>query len=152
MSPFASPRRPEKYCTGSWLVMVYAAFIPTPASKPMVPKSPATFDVHDPAAMRPRPIIAMPVIAVYLLPKRCPILVANMPKAAPQERLSEPMKETVAVGTWLRELLRRAVCRIPQQLIIPLIQNVTTKPASTMAQPYPPSGMAVVLNASGAGD
>ena len=92
----------------------------------------------------------MPVIAVYLDPMRCASFVVKTPNATPQQRLSEPMKDTVEVGTWESVEFSIAVCRIPQQLAIPLIQKVTVKPARTTAQPKPPSGMAVVLNAPGA--
>jgi hypothetical protein len=109
--------------------------MPTPANNPIVQNRPGTLEVQLPAEIRPRPIIVTPIIAVYRDPNRCPSLDASTPNATPQHRFSDPIKETVEVGMSESVLLRSPDCRIPQQLIIPFIQNVTVKPATTTAHP-----------------
>lgn len=144
-SPNARPRWPLKYCTGNELVIVYAMLEPIPAATPMVRNKPGTLDVHHPALIRLVPIIAMPVMDVTREPKRRENRVLAVLNMTPHARFREPMKAVVEVDVEESVDERRDAWMTPQQLIWAVIQNVRHEAAATTVQPYPPSGIAVVL-------
>lgn len=65
--------------------------------------------------------------------------------STPHARFNDPMKAIVDVDVDESELLSREACKMPQQLICVVVQNVRHDAEKTTVQPYPPSGIAVVL-------
>jgi len=72
---------------------------------------------------------------VTLEPNRRENRIASSPHAGPSARFKAPTNETVAVGTCDNVELSIAVCKIPQQLIRPLLQNVIMAAENTTVQP-----------------
>lgn len=121
-------------------VLTKHRLLPVPNNMPVVPNSPATFEVVKPEVNSPRPSNTIPMSPAQRAPISLMKRTLSSENATAQVILKEPTNDRVDVE--VSPCFKRAACMTPQELPMPFNQKVKIADENTTTHACrPPSGI-----------